>query len=187
MLKLEEFINEWCKKYIEFYFCIGYQTSTLQRKVFYMTIAKFMHSWMKIPIGQFLFEFAGWCIDAALLIGCHHSSLHPAHVCHQIPGWLDGWQEGLITHWGPDKMDAIFKWIFLNEDVWLSLKVSLKFVPKGPINNIPSLVHIMARRRPGDKPLSEPMVINLLTHICITWPQWDNQDPFYQDNMKSIC
>ena len=32
----------------------------------------------------------------------------------------------------------------------------MKFVPKGPINNIPALVQIMAWRRPGDKPLSEP-------------------------------
>ena len=50
----------------------------------------------------------------------------------------------------------IFKCIFLNENVWVSIKISLKFVPKGPINNIPALVHIMAWRRPGDKPSSEP-------------------------------
>ena len=31
---------------------------------------------------------------------------------------------------------------------------------------------MMVRRRPGDKPLSKPMVVNLLTHICITRPQW---------------
>ena len=28
----------------------------------------------------------------------------------------------------------------------------------GPINDIPTLVQIMAWRRPGDKPLSEPMM-----------------------------
>ena len=38
-------------------------------------------------------------------------------------------------------------------------------VPKGPINNIPTLVQIMAWRQPGDKPLSEPMMASLLTHI----------------------
>ena len=70
--------------------------------------------------------------------------------------------------------DDIFKYIFLNENVWISIKISLKFVPKGPINNIPSLVQIMAWRRPGDKPLSEPMMVNLLTHICVTRPQWVN-------------
>ena len=54
--------------------------------------------------------------------------------------------------------DDIFKCIFLNEHVWISIKISLKFVPKGPINNIPALVQIMAWRRSGDKPLSEPMM-----------------------------
>ena len=40
-------------------------------------------------------------------------------------------------------------------------------VPNGPINNIPTLVQIMAWRRPGDKPLSEPMKFRLPTHICV--------------------
>ena len=59
--------------------------------------------------------------------------------------------------------DDIFKCIFLNENVWIPIKISLKFVPKGQINKIPALVQIMAWRRPGDKPLSEPMVVNLLS------------------------
>ena len=70
--------------------------------------------------------------------------------------------------------DDVFKCIFLNENVWILLKISLKFVPKGPINNIPSLVQIMAWCRPGDKPLSEPMIVSLLTHICVARPQWVN-------------
>ena len=32
----------------------------------------------------------------------------------------------------------------------------------------------MAWRRPGDKPLSEPMMVRLPTHICVTRPQWVN-------------
>ena len=68
--------------------------------------------------------------------------------------------------------DDTFKPIFLNENIRISIKISLKFVPKVPINNIPALVQIMAWRRPGDKPLSEPMAISLLTHICVTRPQW---------------
>ena len=68
--------------------------------------------------------------------------------------------------------DDIFKCIFLNENELMSLRISLKFFPKVRINNIPSLVQIMAWRRPGDKPLSEPMVVSLLTHICVTRPQW---------------
>ena len=67
----------------------------------------------------------------------------------------------------------IFKRIFFNENVWISIKkISLKFVPKGPINNIPALVQIMAWRRSGDKPLSEPMMVSLPTHICVTRHQW---------------
>ena len=68
--------------------------------------------------------------------------------------------------------DDIFKGIFLNENIWIPIKISLKFVPKGPVNNIPALVQIMAWRRPGDKPLSEPMMVCSPTHICVTRPQW---------------
>ena len=67
--------------------------------------------------------------------------------------------------------DEIFKSIFLNENVWISIKMSLKLVPRCPINNIPALVQIMAWRRQGDKPLSEPMMVSLPTHICVTRPR----------------
>ena len=40
--------------------------------------------------------------------------------------------------------DDIFKYIFVNENVWISLKISLKFVPKVRIDSIPALVQIMA-------------------------------------------
>ena len=72
--------------------------------------------------------------------------------------------------------DDLFKCIFLNENAWISLAFSLKFVPKVQINNNPSFVQIMAWRRSGDRPLSEPMMISLLTHICVTRPQWVNSE-----------
>ena len=62
--------------------------------------------------------------------------------------------------------------IFLNENVWIPIKFSVKFVPKGPIDNIPALCQIMVWRRPGDKPLSEPMMVRLQMHICVTRSQW---------------
>ena len=40
----------------------------------------------------------------------------------------------------------------------------------GTINIIPA--QAMLWRRPGDKPLSELMMVRLLTHICIARPQW---------------
>ena len=90
--------------------------------------------------------------------------------------------------------DDIFKRIFFNENAWISITISLKFVPKGPINNIPPLVQIMAWRRPGDKPLSESMMVSLPTHICVVRPQWVNtfdtsrqkQNHFADDTFKRI-
>ena len=76
--------------------------------------------------------------------------------------------------------DDTFKRIFLNENNIISIKISLKFVPKGLINNIPALVLIMAWRRPGDKPLSEPMMVRSLTHICVTRPQWVKSSSFIE-------
>ena len=70
--------------------------------------------------------------------------------------------------------DDIFKWIFLNENVWILINISQKFVPRGPINNITAFVQVMAWHRPGNKPISEPMMARLPTHICVTQPQWVN-------------
>ena len=52
----------------------------------------------------------------------------------------------------------IFKRIFLNENARISIQISLKFVPKGSIDNKPALAQVMAWRRIGDKPLSDPIL-----------------------------
>ena len=75
--------------------------------------------------------------------------------------------------------DDIFKCIFLNENTSISIHISLNVVPEGRINNIPALVQIMAWRRSGDKPLSEPMMVSLLSHICVTRPQWVNTSDWW--------
>ena len=75
--------------------------------------------------------------------------------------------------------DDISKCIFFNENLSISITISPKFVPKGPINNIPALVQIMAWRRPGDKPLSGPMMFIFLVHICGTRGRWVNDVPPY--------
>ena len=88
------------------------------------------------------------------------------HLMHHILNTLRPGQNG--RHFADD----IFKCIFLNENVWISIKISPKFVPQGPVNNILALAQVMASRRPGDKPLSGPMKVRLPTHICVTRPQW---------------
>ena len=93
----------------------------------------------------------------------------------------------------------ILKCIFLHENVGIWIKISLKFVPKDQINNIPALVEIMAWRRRtasaqcqiksgflwhvhavyhflytiGNKPLSEPMVA------------WFSDTYIHHSNLKS--
>ena len=36
--------------------------------------------------------------------------------------------------------DDIFKFISLNENGWILIKSTMKFISKGPVNNIPALV-----------------------------------------------
>ena len=68
-----------------------------------------------------------------------------------------------------DFAEDLFKWIFLDENVLISIEISLKFITKGPINNIPALVDVLAWHR-LDGALSEPMM-PILTHIFATLPQ----------------
>ena len=90
--------------------------------------------------------------------------------------WRPSWNKS-SAHWGRDKMAAksqtTFSNAFLNENIWISIKISMKFVPKSPMDKIPALVKIMACRRTGDKSLSEPMMTYIVdAYICVPWPQW---------------
>ena len=82
-----------------------------------------------------------------------------------------------LTHGGRHKMTEISQTTFfdpfsrIRNFSAISINIPLKFVPKSQNNNILSLVQIIAWRRPGDMPLSEPMMERLLRHICVT-PQW---------------
>ena len=85
--------------------------------------------------------------------------------------------------------DGNFKCIFFNENISIVIKISLKLVPKNSINNNPALVQITTWRRAGDKLLSESIVVRLLTHICVTWPQWSsgNISCTYDKNVFIAC
>ena len=70
-------------------------------------------------------------------------------------------------------MAAIMQKTFLTVFSWMKMfefwfKFHWSCVPDGQLK---ALVQIMAWHWKGDKPLSEPMMVSLLTHICITWPQ----------------
>ena len=73
------------------------------------------------------------------------------------------WNVVILTHLPPNKMaailaDDIFKRIFLNENVWISIQIALNFFPYGPIDTKSTLVQVMAWRQTGDKPLPETMM-----------------------------
>ena len=58
-----------------------------------------------------------------------------------------------------------FSWMQI---IWISINISLKFVPRDQIDNVPAL----AGRLPGEKPLSELMLLSLLMYTCVTRPRW---------------
>ena len=58
--------------------------------------------------------------------------------------------------------------IFLNETDKIPIQISLKLITRRPTDNESALVRLMAWRRTGGKPLPEPRMTQLLTHICGT-------------------
>ena len=54
--------------------------------------------------------------------------------------------------------DRIFKHIFLNKNDRILIQISLKFVPKGPVDNKSTLVQVMAWPPTGNESLPEPML-----------------------------
>ena len=82
-----------------------------------------------------------------------------------------------LTLWGPDKMAAIFQTTFSNVISGMKmhefrLKFHCFYFAKSPFNNITALVQAVAWHQPGDKPLSEPRLVSLPTHLCVNRPQW---------------
>ena len=113
---------------------------------------------MAIPIHGKVVFILYW--DGAQVQVVHASAFmcmgsYATGLVHSNLEWHLAQGSGLLTQ--RDKMDDIsqtFLNAFFNENVWILVKFSLKFVVKSPINNIPAFLQIMARRHPGDKPSS---------------------------------
>ena len=102
------------------------------------------------------------------ILSCHFNSFQ----CNQ--SWKRGqnddisasvmiWASYLISPLknGRNFSDDIFKCIFFNEKFCISIWISLKFVPEGPIDKS-ALIQIMAWRWTGDKPLPEPILAQFI-------------------------
>ena len=82
---------------------------------------------------------------------------------HYVTGECSAVSEFYYTHLpsgqnGRCIADDILKCVFLNENVWISIKIHWIFVPKDLVDNNPALIRILAWHRVVDKPLSEPML-----------------------------
>ena len=85
------------------------------------------------------------------------------------------WRNVLLTHWGRDKMAAIFKTTFCNGFSWMEMyEFGVKFHWSLFLGVHLTTCQHWFRSWLGDKPLSEPMMVRLLTHICVNRPQWVN-------------
>ena len=69
----------------------------------------------------------------------------------------------------------------MNEKFYISIRISLKFVPKGEINNRPALVQVMDWCRTGDKPLPEPMLTQFMDAYM-----WHEGEMNQNQNQKSF-
>ena len=78
----------------------------------------------------------------------------------------------LVLNWGWDKIvqdftDSILKCIFLNENIWISIKIFKNIVPFGPIVNKSALFQIIIWCQTGDKPLVKSMITYFFNPISV--------------------
>ena len=93
------------------------------------------------------------------------------------PAWWISWKQSIYLfntlrprQNGRRFPDDIFKCIFFNENYEFRLKFHCSLFLGAQL----TMVQVIAWYRPRDKPLSEPMIISLPAHICVTRPQWVN-------------
>ena len=63
-----------------------------------------------------------------------------SHKYHGARPSVDTWLTTKSRIFFKSFLDIIFKCIFVNEKFWISSKITIKFVPKGPINHTSALV-----------------------------------------------
>ena len=66
--------------------------------------------------------------------------------------------------------DDTFKHILLSENIWVSIKIPLKFVPKGPINNFYVIIAVFKTNALSHLP--NYRLPSFLKNICIMRSRW---------------
>ena len=103
---------------------------------------KLLQFWYNVAILKWSLSFKALCL---LMVN------NTIDLGHLLTQW---WQGMCLALWRFNTLrvrqngccfaDDSFRCILLNENVSIAIKISLQFDPKGPINNIPALVQIMA-------------------------------------------
>ena len=143
--------------------------------------------------------FSDFChAESATLVICTYFYIFiencVGHVCCLGRWWwhrrLPQRFQRVLTHWDRDKMAAFSETTLSN--AFSSMKIldfRLKFhwrlFLRFQLTIYFSMVKIMAWRRPGDKPLSEPIMVSCPTHICVTRSQWVKMWPSSQSTRQA--
>ena len=147
-------ITKLCFRYeLSRHHCYGMQTCGVkQMKYLHMLVSDqwLILKWKDLEmISEFMENCITWNSHTQSLISCGMNSKNTLRLTQKVHHFADN----------------IFQCIFLNENVWILLKISLKVIPKVPINNFPTFIQMMAWHQASNKPLSEPMMLSLLTHM----------------------
>ena len=137
--------------------------------------------WDKQPVGLLYCEFGRFLLNTIKDMTRNVNVSFAIFIIQHVKSWdmhfqlelsTMGWK--YLSMWRSQETtySHIFTRIFMNEKFCILIRILLKFVAEGPTDNKSALVQVMAWCRTGDKPLSEPLMVSLLTHICITWPPW---------------
>ena len=120
----------------------------------------------------YLFEFfsnsvtliLSWLLNLSkrMISSCIYVSLCPLHG-KPVPNTVLNYDKHIEVKTKWPAFRNILQCIFLNENVKIWIEISLKFISRGQINNIPSFGQIMAWHQPGDNPLSKPMMAYKVT------------------------
>ena len=113
--------------------CVGFELQSIQKYKYVFLIRWYMISWNPILSVIPVYSYSS--------CGKFKST---RHISTYQSSWIAQFVGDLLTHLPRHKMAAISQTIFLGAFSWIKIciliKISLKFVPKGPIGNRPALV-----------------------------------------------
>ena len=136
---------------------------------------------LSIPFFQVNFTSSWWGPVTAGTFSTHWQELtNTLQGSYMWDSFKLHWSNVALTHWDRDKMAAVWQQTtFSNVFSWMKMyEFQLKFhwnlFLRVQLTIFPALFQIMDWRRPGGNLLSEPIMVRLQTHICITRPHWVN-------------